>query len=98
MKSSRFDHERFTRVVFGVLFPDFNNQVASQTVSKDKFWPSRKLVDSFYIDNIVAGALTADEVFQLYNNAENFKRWRQKVQTNKQSLQLRIEAIENLTK
>ena len=59
----------------------------------------KKLIDSFFVDDIVTGASTEEEAFQLYidskkilkDGAFNLRKFR----TNSQSLQMGINAAEN---
>lgn len=59
----------------------------------------QKLINSFYVDDVVTGAATEEEAFQLYTDSKkilqdgafNLRKFR----TNSHSLQLRIDAAEN---
>ena len=62
----------------------------------------QKLINSFYVDDVVTGAATEEEAFQLYTDSKkilqdgafNLRKFR----TNSYSLQLRIDTAENQSK
>lgn len=59
----------------------------------------QKLIDSFYVDDVVTGASTEEEAFQLFTDSKRILRdgvfSLRKFKTNSQPLQLRINTAEN---
>lgn len=59
-----------------------------------------KLIESFYVDDVVSGASDEEEAFKLYTNSKRILKKAafnlQKFKTNSQSLQQRIDTVENL--
>ena len=94
---------RFTRVVFGVCSSPFllNSTIRFHLERYQHMHPDlvQKLVGSFYVDDVVTGAATEEEAFQLYTDSKkilqdgafNLRKFR----TNSHSLQLRIDTAEN---
>jgi hypothetical protein len=94
---------RFTRVVFGVCSSPFllNATIRFHLEQYQSLHTEllQKLINSFYVDDVVTGAATEEEAFQLYTDskkilkdgASNLRKFR----TNYQSLQLRINTAES---
>ena len=94
---------RFTRVVFGVCSSSFllNSTIRYHLEQYLSSHPQliKKLIESFYVDDVVTGASTKEEAFQLYSESKkilmdgafNLRKFR----TNSPSLQLEIDAVEN---
>ena len=65
---------RFTRVVFGVSSSPFllNSTIRYHLERYRDSHPEliKRLVDSFYVDDVVTGAPTEDEAFQLYTDSK----------------------------
>ena len=93
---------RFTRVVFGVCSSPF---LLNSTIRHhlERYLTShagliKKLIESFYVDDVVTGASTEEEAIQLYSESKsvlkdgafNLRKFR----TNSRSLQLKIDAAE----
>ena len=93
---------RFTRVVFGVCSSPFllNSTIRYHLEQYRDSHPEliERLIDSFYVDDIVTGASTEEEAFQLYADSKKILKDGafnlRKFQTNSQSLQLKINAAE----
>ena len=94
---------RFTRVVFGVCSSPFllNSTIRHHLEQYRSSHPEliEKLINSFYVDDVVTGASTEEEAFQLYTDSKkilkdgafNLRKFR----TNSLSLQLKINAAED---
>lgn len=94
---------RFTRVVFGVCSSPFlsNSTIRYHLEQYLSSHPDliKKLIDSFYVDDVVTGASTEEATFKVYTDSKkilkdgafNLRKFR----TNSQSLQHRIDTIEN---
>ena len=65
---------RFTQVVFGVCSSPFllNSTIRYHLDQYLSLHPEliEKLVDSFYVDDIVTGAATEEETFELYTESK----------------------------
>ena len=94
---------RFTRVVFGVCSSPFllNSTIRYHLEQYLSSHPElvKKLIESFYVDDVVTGASTKEEAFQLYSESKNILMDGafnlRKFRTNSPSLQLEINAAEN---
>ena len=94
---------RFTRVVFRVCSSPFllNSTIRYHLEQYLSSHPEliKKLIESFYVGDVVTGASTKEEAFQLYSESKkiamdgafNLRKFR----TNSPSLQLEIDAAEN---
>ena len=93
---------RFTRVVFGICSSPFllNSTIRYHLEQYRNSHPDliERLIDSFYVDDVVTGASTEEETFQLYTDAKKILRDGafnlRKFRTNSLSLQLKINATE----
>ena len=94
---------RFTRVVFGVCSSPFllNSTIRHHLEQYQDSHPGlvKKLLESFYVDDVVTGAADEEEAFHLYSEAKkilkdgtfNLRKFR----TNSPSLQREIDAVES---
>ena len=94
---------RFTRVVFGVCSSPFllNSTIRYHLEQHRDSHPDliKKLIESFYVDDVVTGASDEEEVMQLYSEAKrilkdgafNLRKFR----TNSSALQHEIDTTEN---
>ena len=95
---------RFTRVIFGVLSSPFllNATIKFHLEQYLESHPNliEHLLYSTYVDDIITGASSEDEAFDLYTQAREVLRQRgfnlRKFLTNSQHLQLRIDQAEAL--
>ena len=93
---------RFTRVVFGVCSSPFllNSTIRHHLEGYCESYPElvERLIDSFYVDDVVTGASNEEEAFQLYINSRKILKDGafnlRKFQTNSRPLQLKINAAE----
>ena len=95
---------RFTRVVFRVCSSPFllNSTIRYHLERHRESHPQlvQKLIESFYVDDVVSGASDEEEAFKLYIDSKRILKKAafnlRKFQTNSQSLQRRIDTVENL--
>ena len=96
---------RFTRVVFGVCSSPYllNYTIRHHLQQYMSSHPElvKKLIESFYVDDVVTGASTEEEAFQLYTESKSILKDGafnlRKFRTNSPSLQLRIDSADNLS-
>ena len=94
---------RFTRVVFGVCSSPYllNYTIRHHLLQYQDTHPElvKKLIESFYVDDVVTGASTEEEAFQLYTESKSILKDGafnlRKFRTNSPSLQQKIDSTDN---